>query len=410
MTPQKNTPLEDDMAAESNFDPLSLELDSILAEARQTAGSDDFGDEAFREPFEKLVAALESESQLNAVGRGMQRARIVGLLVNRLRTEAYIARYPEILDEQVCEPLVIVGLPRTGTTMMQRMIAADPDNYCLYWWESRNPAPFVEPDAQSDPGGRDPRILDAEAEVAGMLEAAPDLMAMHPFEAEGPDEEIMLLEHSFFSTNPEAFVNLPKFAAWQDAENQIAGYQYLERLLKFLQWQKNQRGVFAKRWVLKSPHHLGYMDLLFEVFPDARVVQTHRDPVSTIPSLTSLIQAIRDMGSDVSDPTVTGQQWSDRMSRGLSRCMEIREQHEDRFIDVHFADVLKEPLGEIQRIYDFAGWKLEEAAIDAMRKWSLDNSRDNREAHHYTLEQFGLTEAGIQRDFATYRERFIGDR
>jgi hypothetical protein len=339
----------------------------------------------------------------------MQRARIVGLLVNRLRTEAYIARYPEILDERIGEPLVIVGLPRTGTTMLHRMIASDPENYCLYWWESRNPAPFSGPDSDAEAGGRDPRILDAEAEVDAMLEGAPDLMAMHPLEAEGPDEEIMLLEHSFFSTNPEAFVNLPKFAAWQDSEHQISGYRYLERLLKFLQWQKKRRGEIARRWVLKAPHHLGYMDLLFEVFPDARVVQTHRDPVATIPSLASLIQAIRVMGSDVCDGNVTGQQWSDRMSRALSRCMEIREQHKERFIDIHFSDVLKDPLTEIRRIYEFAGWKLEDTAVAAMRKWSADNSRDNREAHHYTLEEFGLSEAGIHRDFADYRERFLRD-
>jgi hypothetical protein len=397
------------MQAGSTFDPLSLERDSILEEAREITGLEDFGDEAFREPFERLVAALSSEAKLNAVGRGMQRARIVGLLVNRLRTEAYIARFPQILDEVVCEPLVIVGLPRTGTTMLQRMIAADPDNYCLYWWESRNPAPFTLPDEPVARGYRDPRIVDAEAEVTAMLEGAPDLMAMHPFEAEGPDEEIMLLEHSFFSTNPEAFVNVPEFGAWQDEQDQTAGYRYLERLLKFLQWQKKQRGEIARRWVLKTPHHLGFLDLLFTVFPDARVIQTHRDPVQTIPSLASLIHAIRAMGSDVADPKVTGRQWSGRMSRALSRCMEIREKHEDRFVDVFFADVLKAPLDEIRRIYAFAGWDLTDAAIDAMQQWSVDNSREKREAHRYTLEEFGLTDAGIHRDFAAYRERFVPD-
>ena len=161
------------MEERSTFDPLSLDPDSIVEESREITGLEDFGDEAFREPFERLVSALSSEAKLNAVGRGMQRARIVGLLVNRLRTEAYIARFPQILDEVVCEPLVIVGLPRTGTTMLQRMIAADPDNYCLYWWESRNPAPFTLPDEPVARGYRDPRIVDAEAEVSAMLEGRP---------------------------------------------------------------------------------------------------------------------------------------------------------------------------------------------------------------------------------------------
>ncbi len=397
------------MEAGPSFDPLNLESNSMLEEARQITGLEDFGDEAFREPFERLVAALSTEAQLNAVGRGMQRARIVGLLVNRLRCEAYIARFPQILDEVIGEPLVIVGLPRTGTTMLQRMIATDPDNYCLYWWESRNPAPFTPPDEPVARGYRDPRIVDAEAEVAAMLEGAPDLMAMHPLEAEGPDEEIMLLEHSFFSINPEAFVNVPEFGAWQDEQDQTAGYLYLERLLKFLQWQKKQRGEIARRWVLKAPCHLAFVDLLFKIFPDARVIQTHRDPVQTIPSLASLVQAIRAMGSDVADPAVTGRQWSRRMSRALSRCMEIRKQHEDRFIDVFFADVLNAPLDEIRRIYEFAGWELSDAAIDSMRQWSVDNSREKREAHQYTLEEFGLTEVEIRRDFLAYRERFVPD-
>lgn len=391
----------------STFDPLSLDRDSILEEARQIAGSSDFGDEAFREPFERLLVALDGEARLNPVGRGMQRARIVGLLVNRLRTEAFIARFPEILDEQIREPIVIVGLPRTGTTMLQRMIAADPENHSLLWWESRNPAPFESPDEWLASEARDARIADAEVEVAGMLEGAPDLMAMHPLEAEGPDEEIMLLEHSFFSTNPEAFVDVAGFGAWQDEQDQTAGYRYLERLLQFLQWQKKQRGATASRWVLKTPHHLGFMDLLFEVFPDARVIQTHRDPAQTIPSLASLIQAIRAMGSDSADPRVTGRQWSARMSRAIARCLAVREKHEDRFIDVFFADVLKDPLAQIRRIYDFAGWPLGDDAIASMKSWAVDNARDKREAHHYTLEEFGLTLADIERDFAAYRERFI---
>ncbi|MGK0485565.1 MAG: hypothetical protein ACJAYI_001073 [Myxococcota bacterium] len=139
-------------------------------------------------------------------------------------------------------------------------------------------------------------------------------------------------------------------------------------------------------------------------------MQTHRDPAQTIPSLASLIQAIRAMGSDDADPHVTGQQWSDRMSRAMSRCMEVREKHQDQFIDVFFADVLKDPLTEIRKSYEFAGWKLTDAAIDSMKTWAVDNSRDKREAHHYTLEEFGLTQAGIERDFAAYRDRFVVGR
>lgn len=240
-----------------------------------------------------------------------------------------------------------------------------------------------------------------------MIDGAPDLVAMHPIEAEGPDEEIMLLEHSFFSFNPEAFCHVPSYQKWRAAQSQLSGYQYLKRLLQYLQWQKRQRGETAARWILKAPQHLGYMDHLFAVFPDARIVQTHRDPLQTIPSLASLIQAIRVLGSNDSDPKQVGRQWSDTMSDALDRCLEARADREDRFIDIWFGDLMKNPISEIERIYAFCGLELASGAIAEMKKWSADNARDKREAHVYTLEQFGLTEAGIKRDFAAYRERFI---
>jgi hypothetical protein len=338
------------------------------------------------------------------MGRAMQRARVVGLLTNRLRAEDHFKRFPEILAQEIREPLVIVGLARTGTTMLHRMIARDPRIFSLLWWESRNPAPF--PEAREGEG--DPRISDAEAEVAAMIEGAPGLVAMHPIEAGEPDEEIMLLEHSFFSTNPEAFVNVPTFGAWLDAQDQTPGYVYLKKLLQLLQWQKKRAGGTGERWVLKTPHHLGFMDLLFGVFPDVRVIQTHRDPLQTIPSLASLIHAIRMLGSDTADPVVAGRQWSDRMSRALRRCMEVRTAHEDRFIDVWFTEAMRDPLGQLRRIYDFAGMELTPETEAKMRQWLVDNAREKRVAHSYTLEQFGLTEQGIRTDFAAYRRRFIG--
>jgi hypothetical protein len=382
---------------------ISLDAESILDEAREKTGLDDFGDGSFREPMVRLLRSMEEEAELSPAGRSMQRARVVGLLVNRLRAEGHFKRFPEILDEEIREPLVIVGLARTGTTMLQRMIASDPRMISLLWWESRNPAPFPE----SGEGGRDPRIADAEAEVAAMIEGAPDLVAMHPIEADGPDEEIMLLEHSFFSTNSEAFVNVPTFSAWLDEQDQTPGYVYLKKLLQFLQWQKKRAGGKGERWVLKTPHHLGFMDLLFEVFPDVRVVQTHRDPLQTIPSLASLIHAIRSLGSAAADPLVAGSQWSGRMRRALHRCMEVRESHEDRFIDVSFENAMGDPLAEIRRIYEFSGMLFTSEAEAKMRQWAVDNARDRRVGHRYTLEEFGLTEEGIRRDFAAYRERFI---
>ena len=388
------------------MEATNLNEASIIAEARDKAGLTDFGDESFRVPMRMLLKAMEEEAQLNEIGRITQRARIVGLLVNRLRTEDYFRQFPEIREEEILKPLVIVGLGRTGTTMLQRLIACDPRILSVSWWESRNPGPFPGAGDVTD-GRRDPRIMDAEAEVNAMIESAPELAAIHPMEAEAPDEEIMLLEHSFFSTTPEALVHIPSYSAWLEEQDQTPGYEYLKQLLQFLQWQKKRSGIAGKRWVLKSPHHLGFLDLLFKVFPDATVIQTHRDPVETIPSWASLIYTLRGLASDNVDPKEAGRHWAGKFKRATMRSLEIRDAGMGRFIDIWYRDVQKDPVLQIRRIYEFAGMELTGEVEQSMMSWTKEHSRDKRPSHHYTLEQFGFTREGLKRDFAEYRERFI---
>ncbi|MGE4608889.1 MAG: sulfotransferase [Myxococcota bacterium] len=386
-------------AADPSFEP-----EAVLDEARTRTGLDEFGDDAFMEPMRRLLIALEREARLNEIGRITQFERIVGLLVNRLRTEDHIRRYPEIVDEVIDRPFSIVGLGRTGTTMLHRTIASDPRMYSLAWYESRNPAPF--------PGGEglatDPRIADAEAEVQMMLEASPDLIAAHPMDAHAPDEEIMLLEHAFISGNPEAFCNVPEFARWLEDHDARPGYVYLKRLLQFLQWQKKRHGSVAERWVLKSPHHIGFLDVFFDVFPDARVILTHRDPVQTIPSFMSLIHAIRVLGSDEVDLFEIGRQWGGRLQRMMDRCIAFHRQHPERFFDIHYEPLIADPMAKTRDIYRFIGAEWTADAEAKMRQWAVENAREKRPVHRYTLEKFGFTEAGLRADFANYG-RFVDE-
>jgi len=398
---------------------VSLDAEDLLEAARRRTGLADFGDGSFREPMRRLVEAMDREGRLHAAGRATQRERVIGLLVNRLRCEAAYAAHPEIEDERIERPLVIVGLARTGTTLLQRMLAADPRFLALLWWESRQPAPL---DPTVDPsragGADDPRVLAAEEEVRAICAAAPDLVAAHPLDAHAPDEEIMLLEHSFFSTNSEAYVDVPSFSTWLDAQDQRPGYAYLARLLKLVQWQKRQRGEAGRRWVLKTPHHLGHLDLLFETFPDAALVQTHRDPVQTIPSFASLVHTIRCTGSDEVDAHEVGRQWCDRMRRALEACMDFRDslQHTPReagappILDLDYGELVADPMAAVRRIYAFAGEPLTAEAETHVRAWAEENARDRRPVHRYTLERFGFTEAGLARDFARYQRRFIAPR
>jgi hypothetical protein len=376
----------------------------VLAEAsRREGGLQDFGDPAFREPLRRLLAALDGEAELHAQGRAAQLERIVGLLANRLRTEEAIRTHPEILDERIEDPIVIVGLMRTGTTMLHRMTASDPRLFALRWYEARHPAPFQS----ADPAGADPRILDAEREVEAMLGASPELIAAHPMDAHAPDEEILLVEHSFLSTNPYAFCNIPGFARWRERQDPAPAYRLLERLLRFLQWQKRRRGERAERWILKTPFHLLHMDQLLESFPTARVVWTHREPSQCVPSFASLIHTLRAAGSDRVDAHEVGRQWSELFARAIERSLDARKACEERFLDVDYRELVADPLAQVERIYAFAGLALTEEVRERMRGWARENARDKRPVHRYTLERFGYDEEGLRRDFARYRERFI---
>ena len=210
---------------------VSFDIDSLLAEARRKSGLTDFGDEAFLEPLQVLTESLEKEAQLNAVGRFIQHDRLVNILVSRLRIQEYFNRYPEIADEEIKNTIAIVGFARTGTTMLQRCLAADRRFYAPLWYEVRYPAPLPGWDFDGTP---DTRIAAAKAEVAAILEAQPELAAIHPWDATAADEEIMLLEHAFYSTMPEVWCHVPTFQRWQETHDNTPGYVYLKQVLQFL--------------------------------------------------------------------------------------------------------------------------------------------------------------------------------
>lgn len=383
-----------------------FDLQGMLAEAsRRSGGLTDFGDGSFRPALQTLLTALDAEGKLSDIGRQILNERIIDLLKNRLIVEDYHRRHPEIADEPIVDPVVIVGLPRTGTTLLQRILGCDARFYPMLWWETRFPAPL--PDTPAD--GPDQRIALGKAEVAAMLAAMPKLLSIHPFDAEAPDEEGMLLEHSFHAFF-DAYADIPSYTQWMWEHDQTPAYEYLKRMLKFIQWQKRQRGATASsgRWVLKTPHHLRQIDVLFKVFPDAKVIQTHRDPLQTIPSIASFNDTLwRVYGRDV-DAAHAGRQWSDIFSRGMKKTMAWRDAHgAGRFLDVWFADTLSRPLEVVRAIYEFVGLSFPEGIQERMQTYLEQHSREKRPSHEYSIEHFGLSEAQIERDFAEYRQRYI---
>lgn len=386
------------MSTELRFDPPAL----LASATEQSGGLTDFGDPSFRKALEVLCRSLETEANLSPLGRQLLHGKFIELLVNRLRIEQYFTQHPEIEQEQILAPIVIVGLPRTGTTLLQRVLASDPHLYSMPWWESRYPVPFPG-EAVAAPLQR---IERARGEVAVMVEAMPKLMSIHPMDADQADEEVMLMEHSFMAAF-NAYAHVPSYMDWLHATDEKPAYDYLKRVLKFLQWQKRQRGIVATRWVLKAPHHLLRMRLLLREFPGARVIQTHRDPVETIPSIASFIHTLWSIyGADAS-PVEAGQEWSALMARAFHHTMDVRKDHPDSFLDVRFIDTVKQPLEVVRTIYRFAGLELTAEAEDSMQHWMEQNRRDSRAAHEYQISDFGLSEAQLQRDFADYRAQYI---
>lgn len=388
------------MDQQTHFDPAEM-----LAEASaMTNGLTDFGDPSFRPALDALCQALETEAPLSEVGRGILRARIVGQLANRLWVEDWIGRHPEITDERIEAPLVIVGLPRTGSTKLQRLLSRDPRFWWMAAWESQFPVPMPG-ETLAEPVVR---VREAHALVDMMTQAMPQLMAIHPMAAEEADEEVMLMEHSMLSAF-DAYADIPGYVDWLDAQDQRPAYLYLRRSLQFLQWQKRQRGLTGERWLLKSPHHLLRMDLLLETFPGVQVIQTHRDPVESIPSIASFIHTLWAIHSDTPDPIAAGQRWSTRMRDGLDHTMSVRSQSQSQFLDVAFADTVNRPMDVVARIYDFTGWELTPEVASAMQQWlAVDAQEHDATGHTYSADAFGLSEEQLRRDFATYRAQQLG--
>lgn len=382
---------------------IELESEALLAAAsKRRGGLADFGDASFRPALDALLASIREEARLSATGERLFSDRLVESLSSRLSLEDYIKRYPEITEERITDPVFIVGLPRTGTTMLHRVLARDSRFYTPLWWEVRFPAPFSDQSSAEDP-----RIAAARAEVKMMIEAMPELLTMHPLDAELPDEEVVLMEHSFLSAM-YAYANVPAYTAWLGQQDQTPAYAYLKRQLQFLQWQKRKRGEVAQRWILKAPHHTHAMDVLFKVFPDAKIIQTHRDPIETIPSMSSFAYTIWRVYSDEADPREAASLWSAKFSKGLQDAIHVRDSvPADRFLDVWYLDAVARPMEVVERIYPFLGLAPTEEAVRSMHAWLQASSRDKRAPHDYSLEKMGLTRAQLERDFAEYRQRYI---
>ncbi|MGO9926380.1 MAG: sulfotransferase family protein [Mycobacterium sp.] len=381
----------------------AFDLATLLADAQRTEALTDWGPIEFERPLSVLLADY-ADADLNAVGTHILRSGILHSLRMRLRAQEWIRRHPEILDEAIVAPIVVVGMMRSGTTLLQRLLAADPRFNCAYGWEVVEVAPRLDYRFT----GVDPRIAISEAREAKSRELAPDLFAIHPMYAREAEEEIVFLADALLSHVPESGAHLPNYRSWLDEQDFTPAYQYLHRMLQFLQWQKRQRGPVAERWVLKSPAHLGYLDLLRAQFADLHIVHMHRDPCTTIASGASLNATLHAMHADTVDLHRVGAQWLQRMGWTNDRAMAIRAGWADdnaRVTDIAFDDAVADPIAQVARVYDAVGLPLTVEAEAAMRRW-LDERPREAARPAYGLESYGLRPEQVDERFTLYNKCF----
>ena len=379
---------------------MKINANEILDQAKSETGLIDLGEPLFFEGLNKLIDSINNEANLNEIGIQAQPIRIQGLLINRLRFEEDLKKFPEILDQEIIAPIVIVGLPRTGSTMTHRLLASDPNHTAMLWWEGRYPA--LLPGEKR--GDIETRMELGKAEVDAVVAASPEALDIHPWDYKGADEEILLLEHNFLSTVPESFMALPSYSEWIEEQDHTLAYEDLKKFIQYLQWQNPGRE--KKRWVLKSPHHLGFIDKMISVFPDAKIIQTHRDPIKTVPSFCSMCANLFEPLTTNFDKVFIGKHWSNKLTRALNHCMNISEQHPDNFLDLEFLNMIKDPIDEMKKIYEFIGEPFGEKTEVAMEAWREENKHEMG-AHKYSLEEYDLTESQINDNFAKYQQKYI---
>jgi hypothetical protein len=388
-----------------------FDLAAVLADAQRKESLSDWGPAEFEHPLEVLLADYAT-ADLNAIVVLILRAGIVHSLRMRLRAQEWIRRHPEILEERVVAPVVVVGMMRSGTTLLQRLLAADPRFHCAYGWEVVEAAPRLDYPFV----GVDPRIAVSEGREAKSRELAPDLFAIHPMYAREAEEEIVFLADAFLSHVPESGAHLPNYRSWLDAQDFTPAYSYLHRMLQFLQWQKRQRDpgrdAPLTRWVLKSPAHLGYLAQLRAQFGDLHIVHMHRDPRATIASGASLNATLHAMHADTVDVDRVGAQWLQRMGWTNDRAMATRDTwtseiggSADPVTDIAFDDAVADPIGQVTRVYDAIGLPLTVEAETAMRRWLKERPRETARPP-YGLADYGLRPEQVDERFTQYNKRF----
>jgi hypothetical protein len=377
-------------------DALDLGLEGLLDDARAATGLEDFGDPSFHEGLGVLLETYEA-ARLRRGGRRRTRSRLLQLLWNRLKIERAWKTHPEIRGRAVRRPVYLTGLPRTGTSTLFNLLGCDAASRPLLLWEGVCPDP-LEGAVRGEP---DPRMLMIQAGLDADRARNPEFDKIHFAKADGPEECVLLLAHTFKDVQLGIEPLMEPYGAWFQRQDLRAPYAYYKGLLQMLDWQRP-----GERWLLKSPAHLWALDVLVELFPDACIVQTHREPIEVIPSYCSMMAAIMSIKESV-DAKALGPVVLEYLARSLERGIAARDASDPaRFLDVDYRAFTAAPMTEIARIYRHFDLPLGAESERAMGAFLAANPRNKHGEHQYSLEEYGLTAGWVRARLGFYLERF----
>lgn len=377
----------------------SLDPQVLIDSASKNTGLSDFGDTRFREALEVLCGSLDSEAGLHAFGRIAQQKMITGILESRLQLIDWANRHPEVRDEKIEKPIVVLGLPRTGTTLLSHLLDLDPRTRSLRQWEAGafNPPPNLSTRDE------DPRLAAAIAQEGQLTKLVPPLPAMHSIGATLPTECVPLHMLDFRSLGHETQAMIPGYGSWLEKCDMQSAYAIHKLALQTL-----QSTIPTARWAMKTPNHLWAIETLLEFYPDAVLVWTHRDPAKVVPSVTSLNSAFHRTFTDDVDPVAVGSHWSAKLLHALECGMKWDDAQSDKHWCHHllYEDIMADPVEAVRGIYQYAGEELDPLHESLMRAFMGNRPQNAFGRHRYDLDDFGLTTEGIDEAFGPYVSRF----
>jgi hypothetical protein len=367
----------------------------LIETAKRRCRLDDFGDGDFFEALSRLLDSCHEEARLNLIGKIALRTDVLETLCARLKMERDRKLYPSISRQEIREPLFIVGLPRSGTSVLHRLLGADPEHRSPLLWEVRSPSPPTRVDEKR-------RIQRATQSCNFFNWLVPTFRYVHAVGAEVPQECVSLMTPTFLSDQFDAMYYVPSYRAWFFRQDVRPAYEYHRRFLQQLQSRRA-----ARRWILKAPTHMFAIPALLSVYPDALFVQTHRTPVDAMASVSSLVTILRSAFSDAVDPFIVYREAIDYWSETMGKFLRERDRlANDHICDIQYDEIRCEPIRAVRRIYEYFGWTLSHQAERRMRALVASQAKRQSANHRYDLSQFGARADGVLSAFASYCERF----